>query len=89
MEFAQANPSPLVLEGAVLGGVIETEHLEIAASAGLIEKAQTMGLTEAVLCCASTRSRKRGRCRGLWRSAGGQPPCAGRPEGHRMQSGLS
>ncbi len=37
----------MVLEGAVVGGAIETEHLEIAAYTGLVEKAQAMGMTEA------------------------------------------
>jgi len=47
MEVAQASPSPEVLEGAVVAGAIKTEHLEIAAYSGLLEKARAMGQTEA------------------------------------------
>ena len=39
----QSNPSPEVLDGAVLAGGCKTEHLEIAGYTGLIEKAQAMG----------------------------------------------
>jgi ferritin-like metal-binding protein YciE len=42
-----ANPSPQVLEGAVVAGAAKTEHLEIAAYTGLLEKARAMGMTEA------------------------------------------
>ena len=47
MEVQKANPSPEVLEGAVVAGACKTEHLEIAAYTGLIEKARAMGMTEA------------------------------------------
>jgi len=43
----QANPSPAVLQGLVVDGACKTEHLEIAAYTGLVEKARSMGLTEA------------------------------------------
>jgi ferritin-like metal-binding protein YciE len=46
-EAQQANPSPEVLEGLVVGGAAKTEHYEIAAYTGLIEKARAMGQTEA------------------------------------------
>ncbi len=49
MEVAQPNPSPDILEGAVVAGAIKTEHLEIAAYTGLVKKAQAMGQTEAAL----------------------------------------
>jgi len=42
----QAKPSPQVMEGLVLGGASKTEHYEIAAYTGLIEKARAMGQTE-------------------------------------------
>ncbi len=41
------NPSPMVLEGLVTGGACKTEHYEIAAYTGLVEKARAMGQTEA------------------------------------------
>ena len=47
MEVVQSNPSPEVLEGAVVAGAIKTEHLEIAAYTHLVEKARAMGQTEA------------------------------------------
>jgi ferritin-like metal-binding protein YciE len=46
-EAQQSNPSPEVLEGLVVGGAAKTEHFEIAAYTGLIEKARAMGQTEA------------------------------------------
>ena len=46
-EARQARPSPEVLEGLVVGGACKTEHYEIAAYTGLIEKARAMGQTEA------------------------------------------
>jgi len=46
VEVTQSSPSPEVLEGAVVAGACKTEHLEIAGYNGLIQKAQTMGLTE-------------------------------------------
>jgi ferritin-like metal-binding protein YciE len=36
-----------VLEGLVTGGACKTEHYEIAAYTGLVEKARAMGQTEA------------------------------------------
>ena len=45
-EALKANPSPEVLDGVVLGGAQETEHLEIAAYTGLIKKARMMGQTD-------------------------------------------
>lgn len=47
MAVVQSNPSPEVLEGAVVAGACKTEHLEIAAYTGLVEKAKAMGLSEA------------------------------------------
>ena len=47
MEVVQSQPSPQVLEGAVVAGASKTEHLEIAAYTGLVEKARAMGQTEA------------------------------------------
>ena len=47
MEVVQSQPSPEVLEGAVVAGAIKTEHLEIAAYQGLVKKARAMGQTEA------------------------------------------
>jgi len=46
-EVQQFRPSPEVLQGLVVGGAAKTEHLEIAAYTGLIEKAQAMGQREA------------------------------------------
>lgn len=46
-EGMQAGPSAQVLEGLVVGGACKTEHLEIAAYTGLVNKAQAMGLTGA------------------------------------------
>lgn len=46
-EAQQANPSPQVLEGLVVGGACKTEHYEIAAYTGLVEKARAVGLTQA------------------------------------------
>ena len=46
-EAQQANPSPPVLEELVVGGAAKTEHVEIAAYTGLIEKARAMGQTQA------------------------------------------
>lgn len=43
-----AQPSPQVVEGLVVAGACKTEHLEIAAYTGLVEKAQAMGQTQAV-----------------------------------------
>jgi ferritin-like metal-binding protein YciE len=42
-EAQQSNPSPQVLEGLVVGGACKTEHYEIAAYTGLVEKARAMG----------------------------------------------
>ena len=47
MEVVESNPSPQVLEGAVVAGAMKTEHLEIAGYTGLVEKARAMGQTEA------------------------------------------
>lgn len=47
-EAQQYQPSAQVLEGLVVGGAAKTEHYEIAAYTGLIEKARAMGRTEAV-----------------------------------------
>ena len=47
MEVVQSQPSPEVLEGAVVAGACKTEHLEIAAYTGLVEQARAMGQTEA------------------------------------------
>ena len=46
-EAQQSNPSPQVLEGLVVGGACKTEHYEIAAYTGLVEKARAMGQTQA------------------------------------------
>jgi ferritin-like metal-binding protein YciE len=46
-EAQQSQPSPEVLEGLVVGGACKTEHYEIAAYTGLVEKARAMGQTEA------------------------------------------
>jgi len=46
-EGMQSQPSAQVLEGLVVGGATKTEHFEIAAYTGLIEKARAMGQTEA------------------------------------------
>lgn len=46
MEVVQSNPSPEVLEGAVVAGACKTEHLEIASYEGLVKKAQAMGQQE-------------------------------------------
>jgi len=46
-EAQQSQPSPQVLEGLVVGGACKTEHYEIAAYTGLVEKARAMGQTEA------------------------------------------
>jgi ferritin-like metal-binding protein YciE len=46
-EAQQSKPSPQVLEGLVTGGAAKTEHYEIAAYTGLVEKARAMGQTEA------------------------------------------
>lgn len=46
-EAQQSNPSPEVLEGLVVGGASKTEHYEIAAYTGLVEKARAMGRSEA------------------------------------------
>lgn len=43
----RSNPSPEVLEGFVAGGACKTEHLEIAAYTGLVQKAKAMGQTQA------------------------------------------
>ena len=42
-EAKQANASPQVLDGIILGGGMKTEHYEISAYEGLIKKAQAMG----------------------------------------------
>ena len=47
MEVVASDPSPQVLEGAVVAGAMKTEHLEIAGYTGLVEKARAMGQTEA------------------------------------------
>lgn len=47
LDVVQSKPSSEVLEGAVVGGAIKTEHLEIAAYTGLVKKAQAMGQTDA------------------------------------------
>jgi ferritin-like metal-binding protein YciE len=46
-EAQVAQPSAPVLEGLVTGGACQTEHLEIAAYTGLVNKARAMGMTEA------------------------------------------
>ena len=46
-EVQQSKPSPQILEGIVTGGACKTEHYEIAAYNGLIEKARAMGETGA------------------------------------------
>ncbi len=46
-EGMMAQPSAPVLEGLVVGGAIKTEALEIAAYTHLVNKARTMGMTEA------------------------------------------
>lgn len=46
-EAQRAQPSPQVLEGLVVGGACKTEHYEIAAYTGMVEKARAMGRTEA------------------------------------------
>jgi len=46
-EAKQSQPSSQVLEGLVVGGAAKTEHYEIAAYTGLVEKARAMGQTEA------------------------------------------
>ncbi|HEV2527048.1 MAG TPA: DUF892 family protein [Thermomicrobiales bacterium] len=43
-----ANPSPEVLQGLIVGGLSESEGLEIAAYEGLITKAQAMGQDQVV-----------------------------------------
>ncbi len=47
MDVVQSQPSPEVLEGAVVAGAIKTEHLEIAGYSGLVKKARAMGQSEA------------------------------------------
>lgn len=42
-EAISANPSPQVIDGLATGGAAKTEHFEIAAYTGLIEKARAMG----------------------------------------------
>jgi ferritin-like metal-binding protein YciE len=46
-EVQKSQASPEVMEGIVAGGACKTEHYEIAAYTGLIEKARAMGQTEA------------------------------------------
>ena len=46
-EAKEAKPSPEVMDGIVAGGAAKTEHYEIAAYTGLIDKARAMGQTEA------------------------------------------
>ena len=46
MEVVASQPSPQVLEGAVVAGMAKTEHLEIAGYTGLVKKAQAMGQQE-------------------------------------------
>jgi ferritin-like metal-binding protein YciE len=46
-EAHHSHPSTQVLEGLVVGGACKTEHYEIAAYTGLVEKARAMGRTEA------------------------------------------
>jgi ferritin-like metal-binding protein YciE len=46
-EVQKAKPSPQVLDGIITGGACKTEHYEIAAYTGLIEKARAMGQTDA------------------------------------------
>ena len=46
-EAQQAQPSPQVLEGLVVGGAGKTEHYEIAAYTGLVKTARAMGQTQA------------------------------------------
>ncbi len=43
----ESQPSPEVLEGAVVAGATKAEHLEIACYTGLVMKAQAMGQTQA------------------------------------------
>lgn len=46
-EVQKSSPSPEVLQGIVAGGACKTEHYEIAAYTGLIEKARSLGQTQA------------------------------------------
>ena len=46
-EAMSAQPSQAVLDGLIAASGAKTEHLEIAAYTGLIEKARLLGLTEA------------------------------------------
>jgi ferritin-like metal-binding protein YciE len=43
----KSKPSPQVMDGLVTGGAAKTEHYEIAAYTGLVEKARAMGRAEA------------------------------------------
>lgn len=45
-EVQQSQPSAEVMQGAITGGACKTEHYEIAAYSGLIEKAKAMGQTD-------------------------------------------
>jgi ferritin-like metal-binding protein YciE len=45
-DVVASQPSPEVLEGAVVAGMAKTEHLEIAGYTGLVKKAQAMGQQE-------------------------------------------
>jgi len=47
LTIVQYQPSPMVLEGAVVAGACKTEHFEIACYTGLVEKAQAMGQSQA------------------------------------------
>ena len=46
-EALQAQPAPGVIDGLVVAGACKTEHLEIAAYTGLLEKARAMGQGQA------------------------------------------
>lgn len=47
-DVLQSNPSPQVLEGALVAGLLKSEHLEVAGYSGLVTKAQAMGQQEIV-----------------------------------------
>jgi ferritin-like metal-binding protein YciE len=45
-EIQKEQPSPEVLQSAVVGGAAKTEHYEIASYTGLVKKARAMGQTQ-------------------------------------------
>ena len=53
-EGLQAKPSAQVIDGLVTGGACKTEHLEIAAYTGLVEKARALGQLEAAQLLSQT-----------------------------------